>query len=121
MNNSMPELKVAYEPNPIPWVIHQNHQGKQTEPGRAEVTLTVFAVDADSGEPVAGDVTSNTVDPLGLIDDPNVLSFQTNTPQVVTLLQVTSREVPPHHPPLFISPGVQVTADGYERAFLLLD
>ncbi len=118
----MSELQVAYEPHPIPWIIHRDHLGKPTGPGSAEVTLTVSAVDADSGEPVAGSVTIDpSSDPLGLTDDPNYLNLQTNTPQLVRLRQVTSHEGPTDQLPLYLSPEVQVTADGYEPAFLDLD
>jgi hypothetical protein len=118
----MPELQVAYEPHPIPWIIHRDHLGKQTGPGRAEVTLTVSAVDANSGEPVAGSVVNNpSSDPLGLTNDPNDVNLPTNTPQQVRLQQVTSHEVPPGQPPLYLSPSVQITAEGYEDAFLTLD
>jgi hypothetical protein len=118
----MPELQVTYEPRPIPWMIHRDHLGKQTRPGSAEVTLTVSAVDANSGAAVSGSVVSNpSSDPLGLTDDPNALNLQTNTPQQVRLLQVTSDEVPPGQPPLYLAPSVQISADGYEPAFLTLD
>lgn len=118
----MPQLQVAYEPNPIPWIIPRAHDGSQRGPGSASVTLTVSAVDANSGASVAGMVNSITIpDPAGLIDDPNNLNFPTNTPQSITLWQVTSHEVPPETEPLYLPPGVQVTASGYEDAFLTLE
>jgi len=118
----MAQLQVAYDPNPIPWVIPRAPGGKQRGPGTARITLTVSATDANSGASVAGIVASNPLpDPAGLIDDPNDLNFTTNRPQAITLLQVTSHEVPAGHPPLYLSPGVQVTACGYDDAFLSLD
>jgi hypothetical protein len=118
----MAQLKVAYEPIPIPWVIPRDSNGRQRGPGRAHITLTVSAIDENTSAPVAGIVTSFTgPDPDNLIDDPNDLNFTTNRPQMITLLQVTSHEVPPGHPPLYLSPGVQVAACGYDNALLELD
>jgi hypothetical protein len=116
----MSELQVTYEPNPIPWIIHHNHLGQQTGPGKAEVTLTVSAVDASTGEPVAGNVVYNPSSD-STIDDPNYLSMQTNTPQQVRLSQLTSHEVPEGQPLLYFSPEVQVVVDGYEPVSLSLD
>jgi hypothetical protein len=67
----MPQLQVAYDPSPIPWVIPKAPNGRQRGPGSARITLTVSAIDANSGAPVAGIVTSNIgPDPDNLIDDP---------------------------------------------------
>ena len=115
----MSALQVSYEPNPIPWIIHHDSHGKQTKPGSAHVTLTVYAVDADTGKPVVGVVNSSNSDPF--IDDPNGLNFKTNTPQSITLYETTNRsESSDPDQPLHGRPEALVTAEGYEDASLQL-
>lgn len=116
----MARLLVTQSPLPIPWVIRHDSHGHQTMPGKARVVLTVRAIDADTFAPVDGAVDSVII-PTPLVEDPNNLHFRTNEPQDLVLLQMTSREVPPGHPPLFDFPSVKISADGYEDAFIMLD
>jgi hypothetical protein len=115
----MPQLQVTYDPQPIPWIVPHNFDGKQTGPGHAKVTLTVIAVDANSGAAVAAMVNSIPNPQPDLIEDPNDLSLLSNTPQLTALVQMTSFEIPPD--PIYLPPGVKVTADGYDDAFLVLE
>jgi hypothetical protein len=116
----MAQLLVTYDPLPIPWVIRHDSHGHQTTPGRASVVLTVRAIDADTFAPVAGNVDSVII-PTDLVTDPNDLHFPTNEPQHLVLIQMTSREVPPGHRPVFDFPSVKISANGYADAFLMLD
>jgi hypothetical protein len=114
-----PRLQVDYDPRPIPWKIPRDVHGKQSGPGTADITLTVTALDSDTGAPVPGIAASFQLpDPGGLIDDPNHLNFTTNEPHAVALMQVTSHEVPVGHPPLYFTPSVKVTAGDYDDKFL---
>ena len=116
----MAQLLVTNDPLPIPWVIHHDPHGHQTTAGKARVVLTVRAIDGDTFAPVAGMVDSVIIE-TPLVDDPNDLHFKTNEPQNLVLVQMTSREVPHGHPPIFDFPSVKISADGYEDAFLMLD
>lgn len=117
----MAKPEVDYDPNPIPWVIPRHADRTQRGPGTAGITLTVTARDANTHAPVPGMVTSiHAPDPDGLIDDPNDLSFTTNRPNIITLTQVTSHEVPHGHRPLYLAPAVRVTARGYDNFDLKL-
>ncbi|HET8842774.1 MAG TPA: hypothetical protein VFN35_15025 [Ktedonobacteraceae bacterium] len=115
----MSQLQVTYEPTPISWVIPRDAHGVQRGIGTAQVTLTVNAVDASTGEQVSGVVTSVLApDPDGLIDDFNDLNFSTNRPQAVTLYQTVSHEVASH--PVYDYPRVQVTVCGYDHDLFIL-
>jgi hypothetical protein len=114
----MKKLLVTFAPCPIPWVIHKAH-GVQTTPGEVKVALTVRAIDSDTLDPVTGTV-DTTIDPTSGLEDPNHLHFKTNEPRRLHLFQLTSDEGP-RSSVIFVFPRVQISADGYEDAFLDLD
>ncbi len=110
------QLLARYDPNPIPWgkPPHPQHR-----PMEVHVLLTVRAVDYSTLAPVDATVTSYNPYP-DRVDDPNNLDFHTNIAQTLVLSQVTSHEGP-HGSTLYLSPGVQVNAPGYDVVFLSLD
>jgi hypothetical protein len=112
---SMATLLAKYQPHPIGWPTVHN----QEKPSTIEVKLIVRAVDADTLIPVDALVTSNPPVLGDLVPDPNNLSFPTNVLTSLTVIQLTSYEVP--GTTQFLPPGVKVSADGYEEVFLSLE